>query len=120
MGFKVERSGARLHNFIPEIIPKQRKRAERNLTAAAAMLDDAIKDDLNEPYPRASKPGEHPHKRSGRLQRETGARVNLATLTLEAFTSCTYYAKLVASGRLGVRASVERVRGLLNEIMRRR
>jgi hypothetical protein len=120
MGFNVERSGARLHTILSEFVPKQRKRAERNLTDAAAMLDDAIKADLNEPYPRASKPGEHPHRRTGRLQRETGARVNLATLTVEAFTACTYYAKLVASGRLGVRASVERVRGLLNEIIRRR
>jgi hypothetical protein len=91
------------------------QQAEANLRAGAAFLQAETRKSLNRPYPPASRPGESPARRTGRLQAGQFARVG-ARGTIQLFNTTRYAAPLRRT-RPWDALTLERVEGQLGEIL---
>lgn len=110
----------RLLTLIPERLAGRKRQIERNLTDAAALIEREIKAALARPYPRASRPGEAPAKRTGELQRKQYARANLATRTIEIGNDAPWAQHLIERGRVWQRPTLQKIRPRVDEILLRR
>ncbi len=101
-----------MSKLVYEVPGSLRTRLGKNLPAAAAAWN-AVKDQiLGVPYPRASRPGEAPRKRTGKLQNQTRAIPAASSLTIQIVT--TSVGKALDGGTKRVKA-----RPFINLITRR-
>jgi hypothetical protein len=90
----------------------------RKMIAAAEVLRDRHRDDLGVGYPPASRPGEFPHRRTGRMQLSVTVTPSVPEQVVETRTVqvsyhpdvARYAATLKASGRLEIADTAARVR----------
>jgi hypothetical protein len=111
---------ARLLTLIPGRMADRKRQIEANLHAIAKLIQDETRRELGEPYPRASRPGESPRKRSGLLQRKQYAHADPRTLTIEIGNNAPYAQELIASGRHWQRKVIARLRGRIDGLERTR
>lgn len=80
----------RLADLVRRDLERFRAQAVRNLEAAAELLDDGLRETLAVPYPPASRPGQAPRKRTGRLRRESSAKANTGSMTITLSNAAPY------------------------------
>lgn len=86
----------RLSQLYGRRLEARKQQVDKNLKDMAALLDRTQKDVLGTLYPPASRPGEAPRKRTGRLQRESTVKVNPNSVE---FVAPTPYAKYLKPTR---------------------
>lgn len=80
----------KLFDLFSRRIQARKQQIRENLQAMASVIDQAQKEVLNVPYPPASRPGEAPRRRTGRLREESGVQVNLDTGTIQLVDTAPY------------------------------
>lgn len=111
---------ARLATLIPARLAGRQRQIERNLIDAAALIERECKAALARPYPRASRPGEAPAKRTGELQEGQYARADLRTRTIEIGNTVPHAQHLIESGRTWQRPTIDRIRPQIDALLLRR
>lgn len=98
---------ARLIDNTPQVIAMLERDVAKRVRNVATVLQVEHKKHLSRPYPRASKPGEFPHKRTGNLQLDvTAVPVGPTTWRVGYAGKAPYIVRLVDTGRLAVHESV--------------
>lgn len=107
-------------SLIDEFQKRTIGRAVANSTRAADFLEAKAKEKLGTPYPRASRPGEYPRRRTGRLQREVKAKVRIlqGAIVISLESPTPYTGSLLASGRILFRGVIEENRVRVGEMLR--
>jgi HK97 gp10 family phage protein len=77
--------------------------AAQRMEVAAILLKNAIKEDLSEPFPPASEPGEPAHKRTGRYRASISHEVDKEALTARVGSNLLY-AKFLELGTVNMAA----------------
>jgi hypothetical protein len=113
---------ANISRLVATFPERVRKQAEVNGREAAALLQAKARDKLGRPYPPASRPGQAPAKRSGRLQRETYAESKVVgdSVVITIASPTPYAQDLVESGRVWLRTVIEENREQVEEILLRK
>jgi hypothetical protein len=113
---------ASISRLIQSYPARVRAQAASNGKEAAAFVQARLKDRLNTPYPPASRPGEFPHRRSGRLQREAYAVSGVvgSSVVITVAMPTPYAEPLHRMGRIGPRAVVDQTRAQVEQILLRK
>jgi hypothetical protein len=114
----------RLSEVYAHRITRWQQKKTAALLAMASAIEQAQREVLNEPYPPASRPGSPPHRRSGRLQAESGTKINVQTGSIQLINAAPYASFLRdGTSRMARRpwqaAALARARTTLDDIEKR-
>ena len=114
--------GPSIARLIQSYPARLRKQMVVNGDEAANLLERTGRDRLSRRYPPASRPGEFPAMRKGRLRREFYAKARLVgdVVVIDVAMPTPYAEYLSARGRLGGRAVIEQNRSQVQEILLRK
>lgn len=108
--------------LIAEFPHRVRKQAAANSKEAAVFVQQKLREALGRSHPPASRPGQFPARRSGRLQSEAYAKAEVIgdAVVITVALPTPYAERLAATGRIGPRAIVEQNRAQVEEILLRK
>lgn len=98
----------------------RKKQILANQQAKRDLIHREIDKALDVPYPRASKVGEAPRKRTGKLQRSTRVTLSADGMVISIGNVAPYAEDLLRRGRTWVRPTLDRIRPQLRALDRRK
>jgi hypothetical protein len=113
---------ASISRLVQTFPDRVRQQVTQNGKEAAMLLQVKVRDELGRPYPPASRPGQAPAMRTGRLREETYAvsEVIGKSIVITLASPTPYASYLAASGRVWLRPVIEDNRDQVEEIMLRK
>lgn len=109
----------RLSELYARRLEARRREIERKTLDIAEVLRRHQREVLGESYPPASRPGQPPRKRSGRLQREATVKANPSTSTVSFDSTAVPYARYLKATRPWQDLTLARARPEIDHIEKR-